>query len=63
MCSVLLVWANVAQYKRLKPLYPDYNRYLKEEGGRMVAAKQQELMDVTRYNGMVRAMRQDVTKH
>ncbi|EPY32830.1 hypothetical protein STCU_02621 [Strigomonas culicis] len=60
LCTVLVGWANYAQYQRLMPMFPVYERYLKEEGGRMVQAKKQELSEVNRYNSMVTQMRSDL---
>ncbi|KPA83126.1 putative mitochondrial hypothetical protein [Leptomonas pyrrhocoris] len=58
--AVFISWANYAQYKRLAPMFPNYERYLKEEGGRMLDAKRQELAEVGRYNSMVGSMRRDI---
>ncbi|KPI90411.1 hypothetical protein ABL78_0487 [Leptomonas seymouri] len=58
--AVFISWANYAQYKRLAPMFPQYERYLKEEGGRMLDAKRQELAEVSRYNSMVGTMRRDI---
>ncbi|CAD2214268.1 hypothetical protein AGDE_02252 [Angomonas deanei] len=60
MCAVLVAWANYAQYKRLIPMFPVYDTYRQQEGGRMVQAKQQELWEVERYNNMVNQMRTDL---
>lgn len=62
LCASLAGWANYAQYKRLAPMFPDYNVYSKEEGGRMMSAKRQELADVMRYNRMVSNMRDDLSQ-
>ncbi|CAJ1010569.1 hypothetical protein Q4I28_005884 [Leishmania naiffi] len=61
LCCALFSWANYAQYKRLAPMFPKYERYLTEEGGRMLEAKRQELAEVSRYNHMVGAMRRDLS--
>jgi hypothetical protein len=58
--AVFISWANYAQYKRLAPMFPKYDKYLKEEGGRMLDAKRQELAEVGRYNNMVGTMRRDI---
>lgn len=60
LCATLMAWANYAQYKRLAPMFPRYERYLTEEGGRMLEAKRQELAEVSRYNNMVGTMRKDL---
>lgn len=60
MCSVLIGWANYAQYSRLSGLFPNYDAYRKNEGGRMLDAKRQEFADVLRYNNMVKGMRNDL---
>ncbi|KAH8614166.1 hypothetical protein ERJ75_000719700 [Trypanosoma vivax] len=57
---ILAVWANYAQYKRLKPVYPDFEVIRENEGGRMLEAKWQELANVQRYNRMVNTMRSDM---
>ncbi|KAG5472339.1 hypothetical protein LSCM1_03738 [Leishmania martiniquensis] len=62
LCCALFGWANYAQYKRLAPMFPKYERYLTEEGGRMLEAKRQELAEVSRYNNMVGAMRRDLAR-
>jgi hypothetical protein len=62
MCLVLVSWANYAQYHRLSPMYPNFENYRKNEGGRMVDAKRQELADVMRYNNMVNSMRSELNK-
>jgi hypothetical protein len=62
LCLTLAIWANYAQYQRLKPLFPDFDKYREKEGSRMVDAKRQELADVLRYNNMVSSMRKDVGK-
>jgi hypothetical protein len=62
LCFSLVAWANHAQYKRLKPLYPDFDQYREKEGSRMAEAKRQELADVLRYNNMVSSMRRDIGK-
>ncbi|KAG5498626.1 hypothetical protein JKF63_02912 [Porcisia hertigi] len=59
-CTGLFGWANYAQYKRLASMFPQYERYLTEEGGRMLEAKRQELAEVSRYNNMVGSMRRDL---
>lgn len=59
--AAFVSWANYAQYKRLAPMFPKYERYLKEEGGRMLDAKRQELAEVSRYNNMVGTMRRDIS--
>lgn len=61
-CGVLVSWANYSQYRRLQPMFPQYEKYCREEGGRMMDAKRQELADVNRYNSMVAAMRRDLNK-
>ncbi|KAK7194230.1 hypothetical protein NESM_000337500 [Novymonas esmeraldas] len=61
LCGALMSWANYAQYRRLAPMFPTYERYLTEEGGRMLEAKRQELAEVTRYNSMVGTMRRDLS--
>jgi hypothetical protein len=53
--------ANVAQYRRMKSIYPDYDKYAKMQGARYNEAKTQELFDVNRYNNMVSSMRQDIS--
>lgn len=62
LCAALVVWANYAQYQRLKPMFPQYDRYSREEGGRLMEAKRQELAEVTRYNNMVGGMRRDLNR-
>jgi hypothetical protein len=60
LCSALVGWANYAQYARLAGLYPNYETYRSNEGGRMLDAKRQEFADVLRYNNMVKGMRNDL---
>ncbi|KAG5496577.1 hypothetical protein JIQ42_03407 [Leishmania sp. Namibia] len=62
LCGTLFGWANYAQYRRLAPMFPKYEQYLTEEGGRMLEAKRQELAEVSRYNNMVGAMRRDLAR-
>lgn len=62
LCSVLVGWANYAQYSRLSPLFPDYESFRHKEGGRMLDAKRQEFADVMRYNNMVQGMRNDLNR-
>lgn len=51
---------NYKQWKRMKSIYPDYDKYAKLQGARYNEAKQQELHDVMRYNDMVTQMRDDM---
>ncbi|RNF12774.1 hypothetical protein TraAM80_00129 [Trypanosoma rangeli] len=60
LCLLFISWANCAQYKRLKPMYPNYEDYCVKEGGRMLEAKRQEMADVRRYNSMVSTMRSEL---
>ncbi|KAH9580084.1 hypothetical protein LSM04_007649 [Trypanosoma melophagium] len=59
-CFLFVSWANYAQYKRLKPMYPNYEELRVNEGSRMLDAKRQELADVMRYNTMVKTMRSEI---
>ena len=62
LCTALVGWANYAQYQRLKPMFPDFDNYRRQEGGRMIDAKRQEFADVLRYNNMVQSMRSDLSQ-
>ena len=54
------VGANIAQYRRMRHIYPNYDRYASLQGGQYNEAKSQELADVRRYNNMVDGMRKDL---
>lgn len=43
-------------------MFPKYNKYRADEGGRMLEAKRQELADVARYNNMVVNMRSELQR-
>jgi hypothetical protein len=55
-----VIAANVLQYRRMRSIYPDYDKYAKIQGAQYSEAKTQELCDVMRYNNMVDTMRHDI---
>jgi hypothetical protein len=59
-CAGVALYANNSQRKRMRDLYPDYDRLRQTQGAQLMGAKGQELEDIRRYNDMVRGMRNEV---